>query len=163
MKNHAVVGIKANKKNLQESAIKESTRGYLDNQQGVACTRILTPMYQPPNTAKIKARLYMDDQGLYLLEYFGEKHLSSCCHDVDRPRVTAAWVAAWAAELTTLSNYTFHAILAIQSREIALTFEAATSKLIVMARSKMQLAHDKKMTRLALRLPKKSTRSSKAK
>jgi hypothetical protein len=120
-------------------------------------------MYQPPNTAKLKARFYMDDQGLYLLEYFGEKHLSSSYNDIDGSKVTAAWVAAWAAELTTLSNYTFHAILAIQSREVALTFEAASSKLMVMARSKMQLAHNKKMTRLALRLPKKSSRSSKAK
>ena len=158
MKNHAVVGIKANKKNLKENVSRTP-----DNQQVVARTRILTPMYQPPNVAKIKARLYMDEQGLYLLEYFGEKHLSSCCDDVDAPKVTAAWVAAWAAELTTLSNYTFHAILAIQSREVALTFEAATSKLMVMARSKIQLANNKKMMRLALRLPKKSTRSSKAK
>lgn len=163
MKNHVVVGVKANKKNLKENAVNESTSAYPDNQQAVACTRILTPMYQPPNTAKIKARLYMDDQGLYLLEYFGEKHLSSSYNDIDGSKVTAAWVAAWAAELTTLSNYTFHAILAIQSREVALTFEAATSKLMVMARSKMQLALNKKMTRLALRLPKKSSRSSKAK
>jgi hypothetical protein len=89
VKNHAVVGIKANKKNL-----KESTSRTPDNQQVVARTRILTAMYQPPNTAKIKARLYMDDQGWYLLEYFGEKHLSSCCGDIDGSRVTAAWVAA---------------------------------------------------------------------
>jgi len=163
VKNHMVAGVKANKKNFKKNAVNESASAYPDNQQVVACTRILTPMYQPPNAAKIKARLYIDDQGLYLLEYFGEKHLSSCCDDIDFFKVTAAWVAAWAAELTTLSNYTFHAILAIQSREVALTFEAATSKLMVMARSKMQLAHNKKMTRLALRLSKKSTRSIKAK
>ena len=83
MKNHAVVGIKANKKNLKENVSRTP-----DNQQVVARTRILTPMYQPPNTAKVKARLYIDEQGLYLLEYFGEKYLSSCCDDVDAPDVS---------------------------------------------------------------------------
>lgn len=158
MKNHAAVRVKAIKKNLKESADRQQ-----ENQDGVACARILTPMYQPPNIAKLKARFFKDEEGFYLLEYFGEKYLSSCCDDdVDSIKVTAAWVAAWAAELTTLSSYTFQAIKAIQACEELLSFDAASSKLMVMARSKIQLSHYKKMTRMTLKMPRKSSRSSRS-
>lgn len=164
MKNHAVVGVKSFKKNLKEST-KESLKcnnkeSHSLGNDAVACTRILTPIYQPPHITRLKASLYKDEYGFYLLEFFGEKHLSSCRHDVKHFKITAAWVVAWANELTALSKFTFHAIKVIQSLEKTLTFAAATSKLIVMARSKVRLAQGEKMTKISLRLPNKSSRSS---
>ena len=156
VKNHAVARVRTIKKNLKENLKDSDSHG----KDSVACTRILTPIYQPPHAAKLKASLYKDETGCYLLEYFGEKHLSSCSDDGDHNKVTAAWVAAWATELTALSKFTFRAIKAIQASEESLSFNAASSKLMVMARTKMRLAHGKKMTKISLRLPKKSSPSN---
>jgi hypothetical protein len=160
VKNHAVAGVKSVKKNLKENLKENCKDSDSHGKDVVACTRILTPIYQPPHAVKLKASLYKDAYGFYLLEFFGEKHLFSCHHNDHHCKNTAAWVVAWANELNALSKFTFHAIKVIQSLEASITFEAATCKLIVMARSKVRLSHGEKMTKISLRLPKKSSRSS---